>query len=89
MRVPSAIGDYLILRALRESGGGAVTVSDRECIDYMKIVASTEGVFVCPEGAATAAGVKKLLADGSLSQDESILLLNTGSGLKYLELVHD
>ena len=87
IRVPSAIGDYLILKALRESGGGAVTVSDEEMLDWMKQVASLEGVFVCPEGAATVAAASKLLADGTLSPDESILLLNTGSGLKYLDLV--
>jgi threonine synthase len=87
MRVPSAIGDYLILNVLRESGGGAITVTDTEIVEYMKIVASLEGLFVCPEGAATAAGLVKLLADGTLGSEETVLLLNTGSGLKYLELV--
>ncbi len=87
MRVPGAIGDYLILRALRESGGGAVTVSDEELMEYVKVVDSLEGIFVCPEGAATAVGAKKLIEDGTLSPDESILLLNTGSGLKYLDLL--
>ena len=87
IRVPAAIGDYLILGALRESGGGALTVTDDEILDYMKIVASLEGMFICPEGAAITAALEKLLADGTLSPDENILLLNTGSGLKYLELV--
>jgi threonine synthase len=87
MRVPAAIGDYLILRALRESGGGAVAVTDPEMLDHMKLVASTEGLFICPEGAATAAGAARLLADGTLSPDDRVLLLNTGSGLKYLDLV--
>jgi threonine synthase len=87
IRVPSAIGDYLILRALRESNGGALTVTDAEILAYMRLVASLEGMFICPEGAATAAALEKLLADGALSPDETILLLNTGSGLKYLELV--
>ena len=87
MRVPSAIGDYLILGALRESGGGALTVSDDEMLTYMKRVASLEGMFICPEGAATVAAVGKLLESGDLSPDERILSLNTGSGLKYLELV--
>ena len=86
IRVPSAIGDYLILAALRESGGGALTVTDNEILSYVREVASLEGLFVCPEGAATAAALEKLLADGSLSPDETVLLLNTGSGLKYLEL---
>ena len=87
IRVPGAIGDYMILRALRESGGGALTVTDDEILHYMKVVASLEGMFICPEGAATAAALNKLLADGTLSPDERILLLNTGSGLKNLELV--
>ena len=87
MRVPGAIGDYLILRALRESGGGAITVSDEEILSWMGRVASLEGIFVCPEGAATAAAVPKLLARGDLSASETVLLLNTGSGLKNLELV--
>ena len=60
IRVPSAIGDYLILNALRESKGGAVTVSDDEIVDWMGRVSSLEGIFVCPEGAATAAALSKL-----------------------------
>jgi threonine synthase len=87
IRVPAAIGDYLILGALRESGGGALTVTDDEILAYMKIVASLEGMFICPEGAAITAALEKLLSDGTLSPEENILLLNTGSGLKYLELV--
>ncbi|MCY4651776.1 MAG: threonine synthase [Dehalococcoidia bacterium] len=87
IRVPGGIGDYLILNAVRESGGGALTVSDDEIRDYMGRVARSEGMFVCPEGAATAAALEKLLSDGLLDSDESILLLNTGSGLKNLDLV--
>ena len=87
IRVPSGIGDYLILGAIRESGGGALTVSDDEIRDYMGRVARAEGMFVCPEGAATAAALEKLLASGQLGADEDILLLNTGSGLKNLDLV--
>ena len=87
LRVPAPIGDYLILRAIKESDGGAVAVSDQEMLSSMKIVALLEGVLVCPEGAATAAGLEKLLSSGALSPDETILLLNTGSGLKYQELL--
>ena len=87
LRVPSAIGDYLVLDALRESGGGAVTVTDQEILLWMKEIAALEGIFVCPEGAATAPALGKLLANGTLSPDESVLLLNTGSGLKYLDLL--
>ncbi len=87
IRVPAAIGDYLILKALRDSGGGAVTVSDRQIMESVRQVASLEGMFICPEGGATAAGLSRLLTDEALSPDESVLLLNTGSGLKYLELL--
>ena len=87
IRVPAAIGDYMILGSLRESGGGALTVSDDEILHYMGLVASLEGMFVCPEGAATAAALNKLLGDGSVLPDERVLLMNTGSGLKNLELV--
>ena len=89
IRVPSAIGDYLILEALRESGGAAVTVSDAEMLTSMKEMASLEGIFACPEGAATLAGLKKLLAQGDVSSNERILLMNTGSGLKYLEMMEE
>jgi|TARA_B110000263_G_scaffold247936_1_gene261770 threonine synthase len=85
IRVPAAVGDYLILAALRDSGGGAITVSDDEILEMTKIVASSEGIFVCPEGAATAVAFKKFLNIGEISSDEQVLLLNTGSGLKYLE----
>ena len=87
LRVPAAIGDYLVLRVLRESGGGAVTVSDEEILDWTREITSLAGVFVCPEGAATAAALSRLLADGAISPDETTLLLNTGSGLKYLDLL--
>ena len=87
IRVPGGIGDYLILNAIRESDGGALTVSDDEIRDYMGRVARSEGMFICPEGAATAAALEKLLSDGLLDPDENILLLNTGSGLKNLDLV--
>ena len=87
IRVPAAIGDYLILRALRDSGGDAVTVTDREIMECMRQVASLEGMFMCPEGAATVAGLGHFLVGNALAPDETILLLNTGSGLKYLELL--
>ena len=87
MRVPSALADYLILRALRESGGGAVAVPDQSMLEYVRVIASLEGIFMCPEGAATAVGAERLLADGVLSPDDTVVLLNTGSGLKYLELL--
>jgi len=87
IRVPVAIGDYLILQALRESYGTAVTVSDNEIQDSLRQITSLEGIFACPEGAATLAGLKKVLADGIVAQDEKIILMNTGTGLKYLDLI--
>ena len=87
MRVPAAIGDYLMLDALRESGGGGVIVTDQEILEWVPKVSSLEGIFVCPEGAATAAALAKLLHNDTISPDETVLLLNTGSGLKYLDVV--
>jgi len=87
IRVPSAIGDYLILNAVRQSGGSALTVSDEEMSDMTNVVGSLEGFFVCPEGAATACGAQKLIQEGSIDPQEKTLLLNTGSGLKYLDML--
>jgi len=82
IRVPKAFADFLILRALYESGGGSVAVSDKEILEASKEFAR-EGVFACPEGAATLAGLKQLLEEGNIDKDEKILLYNTGSGIKY------
>ena len=87
IRVPAAIGDYLILDAVRRSGGTAVAVSDDEILVAMSELARLEGVFAAPEGAATLAGYRKLLSSGFLQPDESVVLFNTGSGLKTPELV--
>ena len=87
MRVPSAIADYLILNVLRESNGGAIAVSDDDLLDHMRLIARTEGVVVGPEGGATAAAARRLIASGTLSPSDHILLLNTGSGLKTPELM--
>lgn len=87
MRVPVAIGDYLMLRALRESGGTAVAVSDAELTEGMLRLGRTEGVFAAPEGGATLAALLKLLEQGFVAGSERVVLFNTGSGLKYLETV--
>ena len=87
MRVPSAIGDYLILDAVYESGGSAITVTDDEMIESVKKTLSLEGVFLCPEGGATVSASKKLLDLGLLNKKDSVLLLNTGSGFKYMEVI--
>jgi threonine synthase len=85
LRVPKALGDFLVLRALRESGGIAVSVSDEEMLDAGQETASTQGIFPAPEGGACVAAVSQLLRTGFLRRDEQIVIFNTGSGLKYLE----
>lgn len=83
LRVPGAVGDFLILRALRESGGAAVAVPDREMARWVKEMGGTTGIFAAPEGGATAAAVPRLLEAGHLSASDEVVLFNTGSGLKY------
>jgi threonine synthase len=84
IRVPSAVGDFLILRAIRESGGAAAAVTDDEMVRWTRTVGALTGVFCAPEGAATAAAVPHFLRDGSLSPDDEVVLFNTGSGIKYV-----
>lgn len=83
LRVPSAVGDFLMLRALRESNGAAVAVSDTTLLDAQRRMSSLEGIFACPEGGATLAALERLLAEGWVRRDECIVLFNTGTGLKY------
>jgi threonine synthase len=85
LRVPKALGDFLVLDAVRQSGGAAVAVSDDEMIEAGVELASDEGIFAAPEGGACVAALKKLLASGFLKPEERIVIYNTGSGLKYLE----
>jgi threonine synthase len=85
LRVPRAIGDFLILDALRASGGTAVAVTDEELIDATKEIGAAEGIFCAPEGAACLPALKKLLDSGSVKPDERVVLFNTGSGVKYVE----
>jgi threonine synthase len=83
IRVPAAVGDFLILRAVRESGGFAIAVSD-DAIEQARVdVASDDGLLLCPEGAATFAAYKQSLATGQVSSDDRAVLFNCGSGLKY------
>jgi threonine synthase len=85
LRVPKPLGDFLILEAVRRSGGTAIAVSDADLIDAGIQLASDEGIFVAPEGAACVTALAKLLARGFLRRDERIVIYNTGAGLKYLE----
>jgi threonine synthase len=86
LRVPKALGDFLVLRAARESGGSCIAVSDDEIMEGVSDIGKLEGIFACPEGAATYAALKKMLSDGSIDKDENVVLFNTGSGLKYTDL---
>ena len=87
MRVPAAIGDFLVLEAIRESGGCVTTVSDESMIDSVRFIAQMEGIFAAPEGASTFSALKKLLDTGFITKDMSVVLMNTGSGLKYLDVM--
>jgi threonine synthase len=85
LRVPAPFADRLILRALRESGGTAVAVSEGEMLDGMVDLASAEGCFACPEGGATLAALRRLRAGGAVGPGERVVIYDTGSGLKYPE----
>ena len=85
LRVPKAIGDFLILKILRESNGGAVAVDDEEMTRVAREVGSKEGLFVCPEGAACFAALKSLRSAGKIASGERVVIFNTGSGIKYLD----
>ncbi len=85
LRVPKAIGDFLMLKILRQSDGGAVTVDDEEMIRMTREVGSSEGVFVAPEGAACFAALRSLRSAGKISAGEKVVIFNTGSGIKYLD----
>lgn len=83
INVASAIGDFLILSAIRDTGGTAVAVDDADILAEQAVCAATEGVLMCPEGAATLAAVSKLRESGWLDGSEEVVVLNTGSDLKY------
>tara|TARA_B100001971_G_C18230970_1_gene563868 strand:- start:513 stop:1709 length:1197 start_codon:yes stop_codon:yes gene_type:complete len=87
MRVPAAIGDFLVLEAIRESEGCVTTVSDESMVDSVRFIAQMEGIFTAPEGASTFSALKKLLDTGFITKDMSVVLMNTGSGLKYLDVM--
>lgn len=86
LRVPKAIGDFLILDALRESGGDAIAVTDEELVDGALELARTEGIFAAPEGGACVPALRRLLERGGVKPDEKVVLFNTGSGIKYLDV---
>lgn len=85
LRVPKVIGDFLILDALRTSGGAAVAVSDEELLAAVGEIGRREGLFVAPEGAACLPAIRRLLERGEIERDEQVVLFNTGAGIKYVE----
>jgi threonine synthase len=85
LRVPKAIGDFLILDAIRESAGTAVSVSDKELIEAVAEIGAATGIFAAPEGAACLPALRKLIDRGLVMEGESAVLFNTGSGIKYVE----
>ncbi|MCP4725928.1 MAG: threonine synthase [bacterium] len=85
LRVPKAVGDFLMLRALRESGGTAVSVSDDELIAGVKTIGKHTGIFAAPEGGAAFAAVERLKNSGEISENDRVVVFITGSGLKYTD----
>jgi threonine synthase len=87
--VPKAIGDFLILNILRQSNGGAIAVDDQEMIRVTREVGSSEGLFVAPEAAACLAALRSLRSANKIRLGESVVIFNTGSGIKYLDCYQD
>jgi threonine synthase len=85
LRVPGPLGDLLILRMLKQTKGTALTVTDDEMLEAGKELASQEGIFAAPEGAATVSAARKLASSGWIKPEETVVLFNTGSGYKYAE----
>jgi len=89
LRVPAAVGDFLILRAIRESNGTAIAVDDKEILESSNMIARNEGIFPAPEGGATLASFIHLKKSGWIKENEKVVLFNTGSGHKYMSLWAD
>ena len=87
LRVPKAVGDFLVLRAVRESGGTAIAVRDADMVTGMRELGGREGISAAPEGGASLEALKQLLRDGVVRRDQSVVLFNTGGALKYLDVL--
>ncbi|WP_375767923.1 threonine synthase [Archangium gephyra] len=87
IRVPKALGDFLVLQAVRETGGTCVAVSDADTLWGLERISRQEGAFICPEGAALVGAARMLLRDGWLNAGQRVLLLNTGAGIKYPDVM--
>ena len=87
LRVPKALGDFLVLRILRESKGVAIDVADERITEMMKVVGVTEGLLACPEGAAAFEAAYQMQQAGMIGEHEDVVVFNTGTGLKYAEVL--
>jgi threonine synthase len=87
LRVPQAVADFLMLKAIRDSSGTALSVGDDEMLAEIPLIGKAEGIFFCPEGAAGVVALRHLVANGWIKPDEEILIFNTASGLKYLDVI--
>ena len=87
LRVPKALGDFLVLRAVRESGGTALTVTDAEMVECMRELGSLEGISAAPEGGAALQAVKVLVREGRITRGDTVVVFNTGGALKYLDVL--
>lgn len=87
INVPKALGDFIVLQAVRESDGTAIAVSDEAILEEVRNLAAAEGAWICPEGAACMAATRELRESGWIGEDEQVVVLNTGAGLKYPETV--
>ena len=87
IRVPAAVGDFLILEAVRTTGGRAVAAAEARLADWMTLVWETEGVSLCPEAATCVGALEQALAEGHVRPDEAVVLFNTGAGQKYVEVL--
>ena len=87
LRVPKAIGDFLVLRAVRESGGTAIAVSDADMVRDMREMGAKEGISAAPEGGAALSALKVLLTRGDVKKTDTVVVFNTGGALKYLDVL--
>jgi threonine synthase len=87
LRVPQAVADFLMLQAIRDSGGTALSVTDDEMLAEIPQVGRAEGIFFCPEGAACVAALRRLVGNGWIKPADKVLIFNTASGLKYLDVL--
>jgi threonine synthase len=87
LRVPQAVADFLMLRAIRESRGMALSVSDHDMLAEIPRVGKAQGIFFCPEGAACVAALRRLVGNGWIKPSDEVLIFNTASGLKYLDVI--